>query len=60
MKKTYIAPELLTVEFEAKTNMMLSASDGSGNNFIEDGGEGDGSDIGAKEFTNNSVWDNEW
>ena len=56
VKKTYIIPAFFAVELNIKRNLMLSASDGT----ISDGGEGDGSDIGTKEITNKSIWDEEW
>ena len=59
MKKIYITPAFLAVELGMKNVAMLSASDDTGN-IIVDGGEGDGTDIGAKEYTSKSLWDNEW
>ena len=59
MKKTYITPAFFAVELGNRTNLMLTASDENGT-IISDGGEGDGSDIGAKEMKNNSLWDEEW
>lgn len=59
MKKTYKQPEVLVVELGFKGNVMLSASDEKGS-VIPDDGEGDGTDIGAKEFFGKSLWDNEW
>ena len=58
MKKIYIVPELMVVELGIRRNVMLSASDGSGNTTLTDGGDGTGDDIGVKE--NFSIWDNEW
>lgn len=59
MKDIYIIPAFFAVELGNRRNIMLSASDESGN-IIGDGGEGDGSDIGAKEITSNNLWDEEW
>ena len=59
MKKIYITPAFLAVELGMRSVTMLSASDDNGN-IIIDGGEGDGEDIGAKEITNISLWDEEW
>ncbi len=61
MKKTYITPAFLAVELGMKSVAMLSASDPtSGEKILSNGGEGTGSDIGAKEYTSKSLWDNEW
>ena len=57
MKKSYLIPEALIVELSFKRNVMLTASDDSGQ-IIGGGGDGDGTDIGAKESKN--VWDEEW
>ncbi len=59
MKRTYITPALLAVELGMRGVAMLSASDETGN-IIGDGGEGNGTDIGAKEITNKSLWDEVW
>lgn len=59
MKKTYLAPAFFAVELGNRTNFMLTASDEHGT-IISDGGEGDGSDIGTKEITMKSIWDEEW
>lgn len=59
MKKKYIVPEVLVVEVSIKKNFMLTASSESGT-IISYDGEGDGTDIGAKEITNSSLWDEEW
>ena len=59
MKKTYITPAFLAVELGMKSVAMLSASDDT-ERIIGDGGTGDGSDIGAKEITSKSLWDEEW
>ena len=48
MKKTYIVPESIIVELAFRRNLMLSASDENGQ-IIGDGGEGDGTDMGAKQ-----------
>lgn len=42
-KKIYIAPESTTIELAAKKCLMLDASQ-----ILDDGGGGDGTDIGAK------------
>ena len=61
MKKTYITPAFLAVELGMKSVTMLSASDqNSGQNILRNDGTGDGTDIGAKEYTSKSLWDNEW
>ena len=44
MKKTYIVPESTIVELAFRRNLMLSASQ-----ILDDGGEGNGDDIGAKQ-----------
>lgn len=44
MKKIYIAPESTIVELSFMRSFMLEAS-----RLLDDGGEGDGSDIGAKQ-----------
>ena len=59
MKKTYITPAFLAVELNMRSVAMLTASDDT-NRILDNGGTGDGTDIGAKEFTNKSVWDEEW
>ncbi len=59
MKKIYMTPAFLAVELGMRSVAMLSASDDYGN-IIDDGGEGDGTDIGAKGITDVNVWDNEW
>ena len=59
VKKTYITPAFLAVELGMKSVAMLSASDDT-NRILDNGGNGDGTDIGAKEYTNKSLWDNEW
>ncbi len=59
MKKIYITPAFVAVELGMRSVAMLSASDDTGN-IIVDGGDGDGTDIGAKEYTSKSLWDNEW
>lgn len=48
IKKTYIVPESIIVELAFRRNLMLSASDENGQ-IIGDGGEGDGTDMGAKQ-----------
>lgn len=61
VKKTYITPAFLAVELGMKSVAMLSASDkNSGQNILRNGGEGNGADIGAKEYTSKSLWDEEW
>ncbi len=61
MKKTYITPAFLAVELGMKSVAMLSASDQTtGENILRNGGTGDGKDIGAKEYTSKSLWDEEW
>ena len=61
MKKTYITPAFLAVELGMKSVAMLTASDESnGEQILINGGDGTGSDIGAKEITNKSLWDDEW
>lgn len=57
--KTYITLAFLAVELGMKSVAMLSASDET-SNLMNYGGDGDGTDIGAKEFTNKSLWDEEW
>ncbi len=59
MKKTYITPASLAVELNMRSVAMLTASDDT-KTLIRDGGEGNGTDIGAKEYTNKSLWDEEW
>ena len=59
MKKTYITPAFLAVELGMKSVAMLSASDDT-QQILGYGDEGDGTDIGAKEYTSKSLWDNEW
>ncbi len=59
MKKTYITPAFLAVELGMKSVAMLSASDDT-QQILGYGGEDDGTDIGAKEYTSKSLWDNEW
>lgn len=59
MKKTYITPAFLAVELGMKSVAMLSASDDT-QQILGYKGEGDGTDIGAKEITNKSLWDDEW
>ena len=54
-----MTPAFLAVELGMRSVAMLSASDDYGN-IIDDGGEGDGTDIGAKGITDVNVWDNEW
>jgi len=56
--KKYIKPELMVVELSIKRNLMLTGSDGNGNQILTDGGDGDGSDIEVKQH--NSVWNNQW
>ncbi len=61
MKKTYITPAFLAVELGMRSVAMLTASDESnGEQILISGGDGTGSDIGAKEYTSKSLWDNEW
>ena len=60
MKKTYITPAFLAVALNMKNCAMLSASDGSGNSVLPDGGEGDGTDLGVKGLTGKNLWDEEW
>ena len=60
MKKTYMTPAFLAVELGMRSVAMLSASDGSGSSVLPDGGDGDGSDIGAKDITDVNLWDEEW
>ena len=60
MKKTYMQPTTLAVELGINRNLMLTGSNGSGEKLVEDGGEGDGTDIGAKIISDKSVWNNEW
>lgn len=59
VKKTYITPAFLAVELGMKSVAMLSASDDT-QRILGDGGTGDGTDIGAKEYTSKSLWDEEW
>ena len=59
MKKIYITPAFVAVELGMKSVAMLSASDDT-QQILGYEGEGDGTDIGAKEITNKSLWDNEW
>ena len=60
VKKTYITPAFLAVELGMKSVAMLTASNGSGTSILDYDGEGDGSDIGVKEITFKSLWDDEW
>ncbi len=60
MKKTYLTPAALTVALDSRRNVMLNASEEGGSQIIGDGGTGDGSDMGVKEFSSKSIWDNEW
>jgi len=59
MKKTYITPASLAVELNMRSVAMLTASDDT-NRILDNGGNGDGTDIGAKEITSKSLWDEEW
>ena len=60
MKKIYIAPALVAVELEMRSEAMLSVSSVDGENIIPDGGDGDGGDVAAKGFSSDNFWDNEW
>ena len=60
MKKIYIAPAYVAVELEMRSNAMLSASDGQGQNIFSGGGEGNGEDIAVKGSSGGNIWDNEW
>ena len=60
VKKTYITPAFLAVELSMKNVAMLTASNGSGTSILNYGGEDNGADIGVKEITSKSVWDEEW
>lgn len=60
MKKTYMQPTTLAVELGINRNLMLTGSNGNGEKLVEDGGKGDGTDIGAKIISDKSVWNNEW
>ena len=60
MKRIYISPAFVAVELNMRNCAMLSASDGNGNSVLPDDGEGDGTDIGAKGFSDKNLWDEEW
>ena len=57
MKKTYIIPEMLTVELNVKT-CVLSVSDGSKENFSDKDLADSSWEAETKE--NSNVWDEEW
>ena len=59
MKKTYIQPEALVVELGFAHSVMLSVS-GEDGSLVEDGGDGDGTDIGTKKFSGDFLWGGEW
>jgi len=58
MKKTYIIPEMLSVQL-GTCRMMATSGDPNGDVTI---GEGtiDASNVGTKEITDVNVWDEEW
>ena len=60
MKKTYITPAFFAVELGSRKNVMLTASETGGNQIITSGGDGNGTDIGAKGVSDVNVWDEEW
>ena len=62
MKETYITPAFIAVELSMSRATMLTGSTdgGSSSQILTDGGEGNGQDIGAKEITSKSLWDEEW
>ena len=60
MKKTYNQPTCLVVELGMKRNFMLTGSVQSGERILDDGGQGDGTDIGTKGITDINIWDDKW
>lgn len=60
MKKIYILPNIKVIELPEGDLCMLTGSTGdeTPTSILTGGGEGNGTDIAARE--NNSLWDNEW